>query len=103
MHRPVSLGLLCLLSAVAATSSPPAAEKPAAKDDYPTTILPLLKTYCLKCHSTKVKKGSLDLERFATSTDARKGVKAWLGVVEQVEAGEMPPKKQPQPTRAEKA
>ena len=36
-----------------------------ANAEFAATVKPLLKQYCLVCHSTKVKKGSLDLERFA--------------------------------------
>lgn len=86
------------------TSNPPAQEpkadaKPA---DYATAVQPLVKKYCLNCHSTKAKKGSLDLERFATLADVRKDVKVWQGIIEQIEAGEMPPKERPQPTDTEK-
>ena len=58
--------------------------------------------YCQDCHSTEAQKGSLDLERFATADAARKHAKVWQGVVEMVEAGEMPPKGKPQPTAGEK-
>lgn len=70
--------------------------------DYPTTVVPLLKRYCLDCHSTKVKKSDLDLERFATTADLRKDLKPWTGVIEQLEAHEMPPKGKPQPTADER-
>ena len=78
------------------------AQKPAsdAKSDY--AVKPIVQKYCLGCHSTKAKKGSLDLERFATLDDIRKDVKLWQGIIEQIEAGEMPPKDKPQPTAAEK-
>jgi mono/diheme cytochrome c family protein len=78
---------------------PKASTKPA---DYATAIQPLVKKYCLGCHSTKAKKGSLDLERFATLDDIRKDVKVWQSIIEQIEAGEMPPKEKPQPTADEK-
>lgn len=79
-----------------------AAEPPAnATTEYATTRT-LVQMYCLNCHSTKVRKGSLDLERFATLDDVRRGLKVWQGVIEQIEAGEMPPKSKPQPTDAEK-
>lgn len=70
--------------------------------EYTSTIKPLLKKYCLDCHSTSAKKGSLDLERFATLTDLRKDLKPWQYMIEQIETGEMPPKKKPQPSEAEK-
>ena len=78
------------------------AQKPVAdaKADY--TVRPILQKYCLDCHSTKAKKGSLDLERFSIADDIRKDLKVWQGIIEQIEAGEMPPKEKPQPTDAEK-
>lgn len=66
-------------------------------NDYAATIRPLLAKYCLDCHSTAAKKGSLDLERFASIADVRRGLKVWEGVIEQLEAVEMPPKGKPQP------
>ena len=72
------------------------------KDEYATVVQPLLKTYCLTCHSTKLKKGSLDLERFTALDLVRKDLKPWQQLIEQLEAGEMPPKGKPQPTPAER-
>src|SRR4051812_7152876 len=70
----------------------------AAKGDYAAAVRPALDRYCLSCHSTKAHKGSLDLERFAGEADLRKHLKVWQGVIEQLEAGEMPPKNKPQPS-----
>jgi hypothetical protein len=72
------------------------------KAEYAKDIRPILQKYCLGCHSTKAKKGSLDLERFGTADDIRKDVKPWQGMIEQIETGEMPPKDKPQPTADEK-
>jgi hypothetical protein len=66
------------------------------------TVRPLLKHYCLECHSTQVKKGGLDLERFATAADIRKDLKPWQTMIEQLESGEMPPRKKTQPSVDEK-
>jgi hypothetical protein len=65
-------------------------------------VRPLVQKYCLGCHSTKAKKGDLDLERFATVDDVRKDVKPWQAVVEMLEAGEMPPKGKSQPSVEER-
>lgn len=73
-----------------------------AADEYTTAIRPLVKQFCLGCHSTKVKKGGLDLERFATLDDVRNDLKPLQAIIEQVEAGEMPPAEKPQPTAGEK-
>lgn len=93
------LGLLALLAGGTGTAQKPAAD---AKTEYATVVQPLIKKYCLACHSTKVKKGSLDLERFASLDQVRKDLKPWQHLIEMLEAGEMPPKEKPQPTAAER-
>ncbi|MFO0797850.1 MAG: DUF1592 domain-containing protein [Gemmataceae bacterium] len=98
MGRLLPLVAVALVAVVAGT---PSAQPPAAAPDF-DTVRPLLKTYCLNCHSADKKKGSLDLERFATPADIRKEVKVWEQVAEQVEAGEMPPAGRPQPTADER-
>jgi mono/diheme cytochrome c family protein len=81
-----------------ATADPPKADAAAAARDgeFEKFVKPLLARHCLECHSTKAEKGGLDLERFVTVAHVRKDVKPWQGIVEQVEAGEMPPKEKPQ-------
>lgn len=64
--------------------------------DYQRDVLPLLKVYCLECHSTEKHKGDLDLERFRSHAEVLKQPKVWEKVVEQVTLGEMPPKNKPQ-------
>src|SRR5579884_3717538 len=75
---------------------------PAPTADYATVVRPLVQKYCLGCHSTKAKKGSLDLERFATVENLRRDLKPWQQVLEQLEAGEMPPRGKPQPSEMER-
>ncbi len=72
------------------------------ESDFSTSVQPLIKAHCLNCHSTKSKKGELDLERFATLDDVRKDLKPWQAMIEQVETGEMPPRDKPQPSAEEK-
>jgi hypothetical protein len=98
-----SAALLALGSASGAwrlTGEPPHAEPVAAT--YAAVVRPFLTTYCLNCHSTELKKGSLDLEQFRSPAEVRLQVKTWQAVIEQLEANEMPPAKKPQPTGAEK-
>ena len=80
-----------------------APHEPAAEpqEEY-AAVQPLLKKYCLDCHSTKAKKGGLDLERFASLDQVRKDLKPWQQMIEMLEAGEMPPKGKPQPTAEER-
>lgn len=70
--------------------------------DYEATLRPLLERYCLKCHSTELQEGELDLERFSKFEQVRRDPRVWQKVVEMVDNGEMPPKKKPQPTESER-
>src|SRR5437879_4248225 len=70
--------------------------------EYAAAVRPLVTKYCFDCHTAKVKKSGLDLQRFATAADVRKDLKPWQMVVELLEAGEMPPKGKPQPTAGER-
>jgi hypothetical protein len=94
-----ALGLLALVLSGNGTAQKPVADP---KGEYSTLVQPFLQKYCLECHSAKVKKGSLDLERFASLDLVRKDLEPWRQLIEMLEAGEMPPKKKPQPTSAER-
>ncbi len=65
--------------------------------EYSDTTRPLMKQFCLDCHSTEKQEGELDLERFATLDEVRRGTKTWLKVAEMLDNGEMPPKDAKQP------
>lgn len=73
-----------------------------ATDSFVQEVVPLLQKYCLDCHSTKAKKGSLDLERFRSMEALKKEHKPWIQTIEMLENGEMPPKDKPQLTSEEK-
>src|SRR5262249_28479709 len=105
----ISLGLAAapglLLTAAALGGSYQSSRIPHSRpgsNDYAHVIRPLVQKYCLGCHSTRVKKGSLDLERFAGPTDLRRDLKPWQGAIEHLEIGDMPPRGLPQPTDVEK-
>jgi Protein of unknown function (DUF1592)/Protein of unknown function (DUF1588)/Protein of unknown function (DUF1587)/Protein of unknown function (DUF1585)/Protein of unknown function (DUF1595) len=95
----LSLIALCTLGDAGSADQPPQTN---SKSDYVSVVQPLLKKYCLECHATKVKKGSLDLERFKTVDHVRKDLKPWQTMIELLEAREMPPKGKPQPTDEER-
>lgn len=59
---------------------------------YTLQVRPLVARFCLECHSTAVKEGELDLERFVKLDDVRPATKTWLKVAEMLDNGEMPPK-----------
>ena len=82
LSRAATAGALCVLISSARAIEPRA----------------LLQTHCLNCHSTKEQKGDLDLE----ASDIQKEPHIWENVLEQIEMGEMPPKKEKQFSPTEK-
>jgi hypothetical protein len=73
-----------------------------AAQDFDAEVRPLIRRYCLDCHSTEKHKGDLDLERFTSRAEALKKPKVWLAVIDMLSLGEMPPKEKPQPSAAER-
>jgi mono/diheme cytochrome c family protein len=65
-------------------------------------IRPLLKDYCITCHSTEKQEGELDLERFSSLASVMKDADVWERVQEQLALGEMPPKEAKQPSAVQK-
>jgi len=88
---------------LAALAGPAAAPDPDLAGDYAERVRPILAKHCLGCHSTQKKKGDLDLERYATLDAIRKDLKPWPMVIENLENGEMPPKKSPRLAADEKS
>ena len=97
--KPLWIVILKLLFPLAVVAAAPF---PKLSVDFDKSMMPLLKRLCLNCHSEEKQKGELDLERFAKLTDVRKAPKVWQKVVEMIEDGEMPPKKETQFTVAER-
>jgi hypothetical protein len=100
---PVAGGLaltVCLVGTLGKGADDPAPADPAA--EFTTQVRPLLAQYCLACHSTKARKGDLDLERFTSLDQVRNDLRPWQNVLEMLESGEMPPQKKPQPRPQER-
>ena len=83
----------------------PAAGKPGLRSlerDFSKQVHPVLKQYCLGCHSAEKHKGDLDLERFTSFDEVLRHPNVWQRVIEQLSLGEMPPKEKPQPSAPER-
>lgn len=85
---------------VALLSSTRAAE--VAAPTFEKAGVPFLTKHCIKCHGADMPKADLSLHAFKDAASVLKGRKRWETVLEMVEAGEMPPPKQPQPTADER-
>ena len=79
--RMLLVGIL-MLSAIAGAQA----------DTFEQTIQPLLREYCVTCHSTDEQEGELDLQRFNSLDQVKQHAEVWERVQEQLALGEMPPK-----------
>jgi hypothetical protein len=82
--RNTILATIAVLIAVAA--------KGFADERFERVIRPLLRDYCVACHSSEKQEGELDLQRFASLEQIEWQPKVWAHVKEQLSLGEMPPK-----------
>ncbi len=95
-----------LLAPLSAMSADPPSAKAATRLEprsiaAPASIEAFFQSYCYTCHDAATAKADLDLEgltrRITNSTDALH----WQDILDQLNAGEMPPKKKRQPTKDE--
>ncbi|NBV22455.1 MAG: DUF1592 domain-containing protein [Proteobacteria bacterium] len=61
----------------------------------------LFNQYCEKCHAGTKPKGDFRLDSLSPDFSDRKNRETWLGVLEQLETGKMPPKDKPRPAPPE--
>ena len=95
------LGLGLVATSALATEEPRAAD--ATQREYSAATLPLVRRFCVECHSTEEREGDLDLERFARLDQVRNAPGVWQRVGEVLASREMPPREARQPTDAERA
>ncbi len=69
----------------------------------PGEIRAFVENHCADCHDADMKKGGLDLMSLKFDLESSQNFAAWVKVHDKVAAGEMPPKKKPQPEPADRA
>jgi mono/diheme cytochrome c family protein len=69
----------------------------AAEPDF-TEVRGLVAGYCVRCHGDEKQKGGINLAHFTDEKSILRERKVWRRVVEQLDAGAMPPGKEKQPT-----
>jgi hypothetical protein len=98
MRTTVSLAIAaCLALGVAglrtAADDRPEPASAAVEARFRAEVRPLLEAYCLGCHGKDKPKGDLDLSGFTTAESVARDLPQWELVLEQLEAGSMPPAK----------
>ena len=74
-----------------------------AKVSIRDSIEPFFETYCFDCHDTDTAKADLDLESLTRSIANGTDALHWQDILDQLNSGEMPPKKKAQPGKEELA
>ncbi|MDA7756921.1 DUF1592 domain-containing protein [Opitutales bacterium] len=69
----------------------------------PQSIEPFFENYCFDCHDTDTAKADLDLEGLTRSIVDVADAQNWQDILDQLNSGEMPPKKKKQPGKEELA
>jgi mono/diheme cytochrome c family protein len=84
---------LCVIS----TSSLAGAELPGPDlRTYQQTIQPLLEKHCFRCHGERKQEAELRVDRLGLDMLEEKTAEIWHELINRVNSGEMPPKKEPQ-------
>jgi hypothetical protein len=104
-----AIGFIALIGGVAqsqeAARPDPLAKAETIQASYQTKVRPLLQKYCYQCHGETKPKGDVRLDKL--TVDFVKGpaadLETWHDVLQNLHRGEMPPRSQKQPTRAEHA
>ena len=70
--------------------------------EYDTDVVRTLEAYCFDCHDSGTAKGDLDLEQALLDKPLVRNRLLWENVTERIRSGDMPPRKKPQPSEAER-
>jgi len=93
MHHRINLIGLAFLSCLSISAA-------GATVAFEQTMQPFLKEHCYRCHDEKKQKGDFRLDTLSRDFTDDAAAQHWAEVMFRINAGEMPPKKEPQPTPA---
>jgi hypothetical protein len=93
---------LCTLFSLAtlvapAVAAPPQPDDAAPAPQFDEQFRPLLREFCVSCHSGDKPKGDLRLDQLTPDFADPQARERWAAVLQRLEAGEMPPPEKPQP------
>lgn len=90
--------LAAVLALLFALAAPASAADPAG---FESTVQPVFQAYCLRCHDARKQEGQFRLDTLARDFVDQLNAQRWSEVVFRMNAGEMPPKGEPQPKAGE--
>jgi hypothetical protein len=74
-----------------------AANGPDAAKEFEGVVRPFLEAHCFACHGDKKQKGDLRLDTLARDFVSANTAGHWMEVMERINSGDMPPRKEPRP------
>jgi mono/diheme cytochrome c family protein len=80
-----------------ATAADAGAASPEAAREFVAVVRPFLDAHCTACHGEKKQKGDLRLDTLAGDFANASIAGHWMEVMERINSGDMPPKKEPRP------
>src|SRR4051794_18263228 len=102
MNRSVPLAALVISLILAFPRANPDEPKALGESEaFDTAVQPFFKTYCLRCHNDKVYKGKFRLDNLSRDFTNQLVAQRWGELLFRINAGEMPPRKEPQPKARE--
>jgi len=75
----------------------------AAAEDLHTKLRPFLEKHCFDCHGAEKQKGDYRFDTITSDFGELETLETWQTILDQLNLGEMPPKKRPQPSAEETA
>ncbi len=100
MRRLFPLPFLLLTAGVA---TPTHAVPDLTPAGFARTVKPLFEEHCFGCHGDGEHKGNLALDKLTLDFSTPEKLRSWIDVFDNLDSGEMPPKKKPRPPVAAKA
>ena len=73
----------------------------ACADESLNKLSPFLKQHCYDCHGPEKQKGDIRFDNLAKDLADIENLEIWQGMLDQLNLGEMPPKKEPRPKQPE--
>ncbi|HLY73797.1 MAG TPA: DUF1592 domain-containing protein, partial [Planctomycetota bacterium] len=94
---------LVALAALSALSLPSTAQqaKPPSPPDFATDVRPFLDRHCVSCHGGEKQKGDFRIDTLERDFSKPGLASRWMEIMERINSGEMPPKKEPRPIPSE--
>ena len=97
--------LCTVVLTIAGAASPKPGDKagaiPAGVEGYKSDIAPFFATHCVRCHGPEKNKGNLTVHSLGGDLSLGQEMDKWESILDMLEFGEMPPAKEPQPTKEE--